>query len=83
MKSESLKDLILQLKLLKLSQQAIASLVGIPRDKFLIFDSLAYGVVRGINPMLTPEERAQAIAGVPAGLDLLNELIDEKKEPIR
>ena len=30
--------------------QAIASLVGIPRDKFPIFDSLAYGVVRGINP---------------------------------
>ena len=27
--------------------QAIASLVGIPRDKFPIFDSLAYGVVRG------------------------------------
>ena len=60
--------------------QAIASLVGIPRDKFPIFDSLAYGVVRGINPMLTPEERAEAIAGVPAGLDLLNELIDEKRK---
>ena len=30
--------------------------------------------------MLTPEERAEAIAGVPAGLDLLNELIDEKRK---
>jgi cytochrome P450 len=48
--------------------QAIASLVGIPRDKFPIFDSLAYGVVRGINPMLTPEERKDAIKGVPEGL---------------
>ena len=59
--------------------QAIASLVGIPRDKFPIFDSLAYGVVRGINPMLTPEERQEAIKGVPEGLDLLNELIDERR----
>lgn len=59
--------------------QAIASLVGIPRDKFPIFDSLAYGVVRGINPMLTPEERKDAIKGVPEGLDLLNELIDERR----
>ncbi|MDG2347291.1 MAG: cytochrome P450 [SAR86 cluster bacterium] len=59
--------------------QAIASLVGIPRDKFPIFDSLAYGVVRGINPMLTPEERKDAIKGVPEGLDLLNELINERR----
>ena len=59
--------------------QAIASLVGIPRDKFPIFDSLAYGVVRGINPMLTPDERKDAIKGVPEGLDLLNELIDERR----
>ena len=59
--------------------QAIASLVGIPRDKFPIFDSLAYGVVRGINPMLTPEERQEAIKGVPEGLNLLNELIDERR----
>jgi len=59
--------------------QAIASLVGIPRDKFPIFDSLAYGVVRGINPMLTPEERKEAIQGVPEGLALLNELIDERR----
>ena len=59
--------------------QAIASLVGIPRDKFPIFDSLAYGVVRGINPMLTPEERKDAIKGVPEGLALLNELIDERR----
>ena len=59
--------------------QAIASLVGIPRDKFPIFDSLAYGVVRGINPMLSPEERQDAIKGVPEGLDLLNELIDERR----
>ena len=59
--------------------QAIASLVGIPREKFPIFDSLAYGVVRGINPMLTPEERKDAIKGVPEGLDLLNELIDERR----
>jgi cytochrome P450 len=59
--------------------QAIASLVGIPRDKFPIFDSLAYGVVRGINPMLTPEERKEAIKGVPEGLALLNELIDERR----
>jgi len=59
--------------------QAIASLVGIPRDKFPIFDSLAYGVVRGINPMLTPDERKEAIKGVPEGLDLLNELIDERR----
>ena len=60
--------------------QAIASLVGIPRDKFPIFDSLAYGVVRGINPMLTPEERKDAIKGVPEGLILLNELIDERRK---
>ena len=60
--------------------QAIASLVGIPRDKFPIFDSLAYGVVRGINPMLTPEERKHAIKGVPEGLNLLNELIDERRK---
>ena len=60
--------------------QAIASLVGIPRDKFPIFDSLAYGVVRGINPMLTPEERKEAIKGVPEGLNLLNELIDERRK---
>ena len=60
--------------------QAIASLVGIPRDKFPIFDSLAYGVVRGINPMLTPEERKDAIKGVPEGLNLLNELIDERRK---
>jgi len=60
--------------------QAIASLVGIPRDKFPIFDSLAYGVVRGINPMLTPEERKEAIKGVPEGLVLLNELIDERRK---
>ena len=60
--------------------QAIASLVGIPRDKFPIFDSLAYGVVRGINPMLTPEERKDAIKGVPEGLTLLNELIDERRK---
>ena len=60
--------------------QAIASLVGIPRDKFPIFDSLAYGVVRGINPMLTPEERRDAIKGVPEGLNLLNELIDERRK---
>ena len=59
--------------------QAIASLVGIPREKFPIFDSLAYGVVRGINPMLTPEERKDAIKGVPKGLELLNELIDERR----
>ena len=59
--------------------QAIASLVGIPRDKFPIFDSLAYGVVRGINPMLTPDERKEAIKGVPEGLALLNELIDERR----
>ena len=59
--------------------QAIASLVGIPRDKFPIFDSLAYGVVRGINPMLTPDERKEAIRGVPEGLKLLNQLIDEKR----
>ena len=59
--------------------QAIASLVGIPREKFPIFDSLAYGVVRGINPMLSPEERKEAIKGVPEGLDLLNELIDERR----
>ena len=59
--------------------QAIASLVGIPRDKFPIFDSLAYGVVRGINPMLTPDERKDAIKGVPEGLALLNELIDERR----
>ena len=59
--------------------QAIASLVGIPREKFPIFDSLAYGVVRGINPMLTPEERKDAIKGVPEGLDLLNELINERR----
>ena len=60
--------------------QAIASLVGIPRDKFPIFDSLAYGVVSGINPMLTPEERKDAIKGVPEGLNLLNELIDERRK---
>jgi len=60
--------------------QAIASLVGIPREKFPIFDSLAYGVVRGINPMLTPEERKEAIKGVPEGLNLLNELIDERRK---
>ena len=60
--------------------QAIASLVGIPREKFPIFDSLAYGVVRGINPMLTPEERKDAIKGVPEGLNLLNELIDERRK---
>ena len=60
--------------------QAIASLVGIPREKFPIFDSLAYGVVRGINPMLTPEERKEAIKGVPEGLSLLNELIDERRK---
>ncbi len=60
--------------------QAKASLVGIPRDKFPIFDSLAYGVVRGINPMLTPEERKDAIKGVPDGLVLLNELIDERRK---
>lgn len=60
--------------------QAIASLVGIPREKFPIFDSLAYGIVRGINPMLSPEERKEAIKGVPEGLDLLNELIDERRE---
>jgi cytochrome P450 len=59
--------------------QAIASLVGIPRDKFPIFDSLAYGVVRGINPMLTPDERKDAIKGVPEGLELLNDLINEKR----
>ena len=59
--------------------QAIASLVGIPREKFPFFDSLAYGVVRGINPMLSPEERKEAIKGVPEGLDLLNELIDERR----
>jgi cytochrome P450 len=63
--------------------QAIASLVGIPRDKFPIFDSLAYGVVRGINPMLTPEERKDAIKGVPEGLNLLNELIDERRKKSR
>jgi len=59
--------------------QAIASLVGIPREKFPIFDSLAYGIIRGINPMLTPEERKDAIKGVPEGLVLLNELIDERR----
>ena len=59
--------------------QAIASLVGIPRDKFPIFDSLAYGVVRGINPMLSEDERKEATKGVKAGLDLLNELIEEKR----
>ena len=60
--------------------QAIASLVGIPRDKFPIFDSLAYGVVRGINPMLSEDERKEATKGVKAGLDLLNELIDERRK---
>ena len=59
--------------------QAIASLVGIPREKFPIFDSLAYGIVRGINPMLSPEEREDAIKGIPEGIDLLNSLIDEKR----
>jgi cytochrome P450 len=59
--------------------QAIASLVGIPREKFPIFDSLAYGIVRGINPMLSPEEREDAIKGSPEGIDLLNSLIDEKR----
>ena len=29
--------------------------------------------------MLTPEERQDAIKGVPEGLDLLNELIDERR----
>ncbi|MEK9649345.1 MAG: cytochrome P450 [Gammaproteobacteria bacterium] len=59
--------------------QAIASLVGIPREKFPIFDSLAYGIVRGINPMLSLEEREEAIKGVPEGIALLNTLIDEKR----
>ena len=29
--------------------------------------------------MLTPEERRDAIKGVPKGLELLNELIDERR----
>ena len=67
---------------MQIPSQAIASLVGVPEKYFDIFGSLAYGIVRGINPMLSEEERKDATSGVSEGLTMLNELIEErKKEP--
>ena len=60
--------------------QAIASLVGVPEKYFDIFGSLGYGIVRGINPMLSEQERLKATAGIQEGLDMLNELIEERKK---
>ena len=63
----------------KIPTQAIASLVGVPSNYFNIFNNLAYGIVRGINPMLTDEERLKATSGIEEGLDMLNDLIEERR----
>ena len=60
--------------------QAIASLVGVPEEYFDIFDNLAYGIVRGINPMLDDEERGEATSGIEEGLNMLNDLIEERRK---
>ena len=67
---------------MQIPSQAIASLVGVQEKYFDIFGSLAYGIVRGINPMLSEEERKDATSGISEGLTMLNELIEKrKKEP--
>jgi len=63
----------------KIPTQAIASLVGVPSNYFNIFNNLAYGIVRGINPMLSDEERSLATSGIEEGLDMLNDLIEERR----
>ena len=63
----------------QIPSQAIASLVGVPEKYFDIFGSLAYGIVRGINPMLSNEERTEATSGIADGLNMLNKLIEERK----
>ena len=50
----------------KIPTQAIASLVGIPRDKFPIFDSLAYGVVRGCLLYTSPSPRDRTRSRMPS-----------------
>ena len=63
----------------RIPTQAIASLAGVPSNYFEIFSSLAYGIVRGINPMLSDEERSEATASIEEGLEMLNELIEERR----
>ncbi len=59
--------------------RTISRLVGVPEDSDDVFRALALGIVRGSHPHLTPEQRAEITAGVPAGLDLLRTLVAQRR----
>lgn len=59
--------------------KGIACLVGVPDDRTEIFDSFAYGIMRGINPRVSEEERARAQAIVPKGIELVWDIMADKR----
>ena len=59
--------------------KSIACLVGVPDDRVEIFDSFAYGIMRGISPRVSEEERQEAQNVVPKGINLMWEIMAEKR----
>ncbi len=60
--------------------RVISALLGIPDGREAEFRHAAQMGVRAINPFLTPEETEEANAALAATGDIINTLIDEKRE---
>ncbi len=59
--------------------RAISRMVGVPADQEALFDGLAYGIVRAINPAISVEERKTAVERTLPGITMLKEMIAERR----
>ncbi len=59
--------------------RVISSLLRVPAQHEQIFRAFGEALVQSLDPRLTPETYAALIAPVPAGMDLIRELIAERR----
>lgn len=59
--------------------RAIARMVGVPVDRESLFEDMAHGYVRVINPAITAAEREEAVQRMLPGIQMFKELIAERR----
>src|SRR5262249_19046185 len=57
----------------------VSAVLGIPREHEAQFTRFCSACVDGIDPRLSPEERARALEPFAPGIELLNALIEERR----
>lgn len=59
--------------------RTISRVLGIPREFEAEFRAFGETIILGVNPFMTPEQRAAITAEIPRGVELLGQIIEDRR----